>query len=318
MSWDSSRSFSASYDSLTRFITAGLFVVLVIVTLAARSLLLGCLLILIHVLGYAYSPRGYIISDGRLLVRRLIGNVSIPLSGLRDVRPAVPEDLRRCIRIFGSGGFFGYYGLYRTSKLGRCTWYVTSRDNAVILETGEKTYVLSPDDVNSFTAAIQDAAGTPDVHSVGGTSGLREPNRGKGWLGKAVGFGIGALAAALVAGSLLYSPGPPKYTLTREGLRIHDRFYPAEVKAADVDVEGIRVVDIGADAHWKPTARTNGFANAHYRAGWFRVAGGEKVRMYRADSRRLVLLPPKGEGVPVLIEVAEPENFVEEIRKAWR
>jgi hypothetical protein len=129
---------------------------------------------------------------------------------------------------------------------------------------------------------------------------------------------IGILVILLVAGALLYSPGPPKYTLTSEGLTIHDRFYPVTVRAADVDVEHIQVVDIGVDPHWRPTMRTNGFANARYRSGWFRVAGGEKVRMYRTDSRRLVLLPPKGEAAPVLIEVKQPEAFIQEVRQAWR
>ncbi len=318
MPLDSDRSFSASYDSLTKFITAGLFVVLVVVTIAAKSMLLGCLLLLIHALGYAYSPRGYNVSEGWLSVRRLIGNVRIPLSGAREVRPAVPDDLKGCIRIFGSGGFFGYYGLYRTSKLGKSSWHVTNRDNAVVLITAGKTYVLSPDDVNGFVMAVQSAAAMPADPRVDAASGSALAGRGRERVGMVVGVGIGILVALLVAASLLYSPGPPKYTLTPEELVIHDRFYPARIKAAEVDVEGIRVVDIGTDAHWKPTVRTNGFANAHYRAGWFRVAGGEKVRMYRADSRRLVLLPSNGKGEPVLIEVAEPEKFIEQVRKAWR
>ena len=46
--------------------------------------------------------------------------------------------------------------------------------------------------------------------------------------------------------------------------------------------------------------RTNGFANAHYASGWFRVASGKTVRMYRAGGTRLVLLPPKGDGAAVL------------------
>ena len=116
----------------------------------------------------------------------------------------------------------------------------------------------------------------------------------------------------------LYSPGPPKYTITSEGLTIHDRFYPVTVKAADVDVEHVKVVDIGADPHWRLTARTDGIGLEHYKAGWFRVAGGEKVRMYRTISQRLVLLPPKGQSAPVLMEAKQPEAFIQEVRQAWR
>ena len=80
----------------------------------------------------------------------------------------------------------------------------------------------------------------------------------------------------------------------------------------------MRTVDISTDPHWRPVMRTNGFANAHYRAGWFKVAGGEKVRMYRAESKQLVLFPSKGDAPPVLLEVAQPESFIQEVRSAWR
>jgi hypothetical protein len=84
-----------------------------------------------------------------------------------------------------------------------------------------------------------------------------------------------------------------------------------------VDVEHIRVIDLGVDTEWRPTERTNGFANAHYASGWFRVASGKTVRMYRAGGTRLVLLPPIGDGAAVLLEVAEPEKFVVEVRRKW-
>jgi hypothetical protein len=89
------------------------------------------------------------------------------------------------------------------------------------------------------------------------------------------------------------------------------------VNAAAVDVAHVCVVDISKDSNWQPTERTNGFANAHYRSGWFRVANGQRVRMYRAEGRRLVLLPPNGQGNAVLIEVSRPEQFVRELRQNW-
>jgi hypothetical protein len=77
------------------------------------------------------------------------------------------------------------------------------------------------------------------------------------------------------------------------------------------------VVDIARDPDWRLTARTNGFANAHYRSGWFRVASGKTVRMYRADGTRLILLPPKGEGAAVLLEATDPDQFTRDLRQQW-
>ena len=105
--------------------------------------------------------------------------------------------------------------------------------------------------------------------------------------------------------------------MTLGSLTIHDRFYPVTLNRTGVDVEHIRVVDFGVDTEWLPTRRTNGFANAHYRSGWFRVASGKTIRMYRADGTRLVLLPPKGNGAAVLLETGEAEKFVAEVRRKW-
>jgi hypothetical protein len=77
------------------------------------------------------------------------------------------------------------------------------------------------------------------------------------------------------------------------------------------------VVDFDVDREWRPTERTNGFGNAHYHSGQFRVAGGQTVCLYRADGRRLVLLPPNGDGMAVLLEAQDPDKFAAEVRRLW-
>jgi hypothetical protein len=202
---------------------------------------------------------------------------------------------------------FGYYGLFRTSKLGKSTWYVTNRGKAVVVVTGEKTALFSPDDVEGFMTAI--GAPTPAPVPAAPDGGSR--------FGTLMGAAIGIAATAVAAAAMLYSPGPPSYTLTPESLTIHDWFYPVTLNRTGVDVEHIRVIDLGVDTEWQPTERTNGFGNPRYRSGWFRVASGKIVRMYRADGTRLVLLPPKGDGAAVLLETREPEKFVVEVREKW-
>jgi hypothetical protein len=305
--------FSVSYDRTTRIVSAVVCVFLVLAAIAAHSIWIGGLLVLTLVLGYAYSPRGYTVSDQAITVTRLTGNARFPLERIREARQTTADDLRGCIRLWGSGGFFGYYGLFRTSKFGLCRWYVTNRRNTVVAIAGAKTALFSPDDVDGFLAAVGTAAPSP------GTSaepfdgpGVRIPARA--WAGIA----IAALAMAVAALAFLYSPGPPSYTLTTDALAIHDRFYPVTLKAAEVDVANIRLVDVAVDREWRPTLRVNGFANSHYRAGWFRTANGQRVRVYRARATRLVLLPPKGNGAPVLLEAREPERFVDEVRRAWQ
>ena len=310
-----SQSFSASYDLPTKIISAAVFLILAVPVVATKSVAIGALGAAVLAISYAYSPKGYEIWGRSIVVRRLIGNASVPLDEVRELRKATAEDFRGCIRLWGNGGLFGYYGLFRTAKLGKCTWYVTNRRNAVVLVTSVKTVLFSPDDTDGFVAAIQSQA--PAAGMVGGaTIGPIEPRGiGLAWIGGAV----AALLALGIAGfAFLYSPGPPKLTLTSNSLAIHDRFYPVTVGANSVDVAGVRVVDLNVDKDWKPTLKTNGFANTHYHAGWFRVANGKKVRMYRAKSEQLVLLPPKGDSAPVLIETRDPEGFVRRLKQEWR
>jgi hypothetical protein len=120
-----------------------------------HSVVVGVLAAMLLVASYAYSPRGYSISEGSIVVGRLIGNVRIPIDSIREARAATKDDFLGGIRLFGSGGLFGYYGVFLTSKLGRSTWYVTSRRNTVVVITGAKTVVFSPADVDGFLAAIR-------------------------------------------------------------------------------------------------------------------------------------------------------------------
>jgi hypothetical protein len=308
-------SFSASYDSTARIVSAVVVLLFLGIVFATGSAIAAGIEAVLLFLSYGYSPRGYTILDGALIVKRLIGDVRIPLSEIREARPAAMNDLSGCIRLFGSGGLFGWYGLFRTSKLGKCTWYVTNRNNAVVLITRAKTAVISPDDVDDFIGVIRPSLprttpSDPLLDAIG-------TYPASGLTGKLLAGAIGMVALSIAALTLFYSPGPPTCTLTPESLTIHDRFYPVTLNAAAVDVDHIRVVDFGVDTAWQPTLRTNGFANPHYRSGWFRVASGKTIRMYRAGGKRLVLLPPAGNGTPVLLETKNPEEFVREVRQEW-
>jgi hypothetical protein len=264
--------------------------------------------------GYAWSPRSYRVADGELRIRRLVGTVAVPLSTIIEARRAECDDMTGCLRLFGSGAFFGYYGLFRTSKLGKCHWYLTRRDRVVIIRTAERILLLSPDDVDGFLTAIPAGAtggGLPP------TERATSSGRGALWIGATLGIALGVAVAVLVMFAVTYAPGPPRYTLTAQSLQIEDRFYPVTVSASSVDVDGIAVVSPVAGSPWLIAARTNGFSNSHYHSGWYRTANGKKVRLYRAEGTRLVLLPPKGEGFPVLIEAADPNGFADRLRREW-
>ena len=305
--------FTASYDRLTKFMSAFLCLAFLVLIIATHSIALAILSLLIILVAYSYSPRGYILEGRSLVVQRLAGQVRIPLDEVREVRRITPDDLRGCLRLWGSGGLFGYYGLFSSSQLGRFTQYATSRKNSVLLITGTKRFVVSPDDVDAFLASIR--ASTPLVSPASAMPILDAP-RSRAF-GTILGISLGLAAIGVVVAASTYSPGPPAYTLTPSALTIHDRFYPVTLRPEAVDVTQIRLVDLATDPDWRPTRRTNGFANSHYQSGWFSVANGQKVRLYRAGGQRVVLLPPKSGGAPVLYQAADPEEFMHEVLASW-
>jgi len=119
--------FTASYDTTTKIISGVALILFLAIAIATHSVAVGCLTGAIVVGAYAWSPRGYAVSNGCIVVNRLIGSARIPLDGVRQARAATKDDFRGCLRLFGNGGLFGYYGLFQTSKLGKSTWYVTNR-----------------------------------------------------------------------------------------------------------------------------------------------------------------------------------------------
>jgi hypothetical protein len=307
--------FSCSYDSMAETVSVIVAVTLALVAILTRNVFVAGLGTTLVLLTFAWSPRGYTVEGRTLLVHRLIGSARIPLQEIRELRAGTADDFQGAIRLIGNGGLFGYYGLFQTTKLGKSTWYVTNRDRAVVIVTSAKTVVVSPDDVEGFLAAVRSAVPVP-VAATGTGAPARAVRRN--FTGILAAAAIALVVLAIAAFATLYSPGPPGYTMTPQALTIHDRFYPATLQAAGIDVAHVRVVNLDSDADWRPTARTNGFANAHYRSGHFRAANGETVRLYWADGRRLVLLPPKGRGTPVLLQTADPDRFVAEVRHQWQ
>jgi hypothetical protein len=313
------RDFQASFDVTTKVATAVACGVMVLIAALAHSVPVACVSILGALLAYAYSPQGYELSGRSIVVRRLLANVEVPLENVREARAATSDDLRGCLRLWGSGGMFGYYGLFRTSKLGKCTWYVTNRRNAVVVVTDSKTAVFSPDDVEGFLAGIRASAPVPETPGIAAQS----TGQSRSWplsiaAGVGAGMVIGGVAVAFAAFAMTYAPGPPACSLTGDTLTIQDRFYSLTLRAAAVDADRIRVVDLDEEPAWRPTARTNGFANGHYQSGHFRAANGAAIRLYRADGdRRLVLIPPRGEGDAVLLDALDPQAFAREIRARW-
>ena len=140
---------------------------LVRVSLAARPPRIGMegaiaiALLLVIFLTFSFAPRSYEINGKMLRIRTVAFSVlSYDLSQLTEARSVNGGDVFSpgTWRVFGVGGLFGYYGVFRNSTLGNFTAFVTNRGNLVLCRFRDRTLVLSPRDSDSFLRHVRSAS----------------------------------------------------------------------------------------------------------------------------------------------------------------
>ena len=88
-------------------------------------------------------PRYLIIQNGLLIITHPIGRTVIEKSQVVKLEAIERSDLRGSIRLFGSGGFFGWFGIFRNSKFGVYRIYCGQLENLYHIKTLTKSYIIS-------------------------------------------------------------------------------------------------------------------------------------------------------------------------------
>jgi hypothetical protein len=156
--------YKASLDTLCKVMTAGVFVLFIAIgqknvraVIAAHGDLTptlihgGVLLLFVATIvgSYLFSTNSYTVTDSEFIIHRPISNRVIKIADIAEIRTTDSTDFTGTIRTFGVGGLFGYYGKYYSSKIGSMTWYVTQKQNKILVRTqqGDKI-IISPDDIS--------------------------------------------------------------------------------------------------------------------------------------------------------------------------
>lgn len=157
--------YKASMDLLTKWLTFGVGTLLIFTGFLPYftsndfpifQYFIPFAFILLLAITYGYSPKGYSIQDGQLVILRPFKAKNYSLEDIQSVTSVDRDNLKGSLRIFGVGGLFGYYGLFRNSTYGNMIWYATRRDQFVVIERSNgKTIVITPDDPESFVSAYQ-------------------------------------------------------------------------------------------------------------------------------------------------------------------
>jgi hypothetical protein len=107
------------------------------------AVLVGCALTAI---------RGYEITPDAIVIKRLIWKTRLPRDGLTGVRPAKIQWPHW--RLFGNGGAFAFSGWFTSSGIGTYHGFFTDPSRTVLLEYGDKRYVISPDEPDRFVEEV--------------------------------------------------------------------------------------------------------------------------------------------------------------------
>lgn len=101
-------------------------------------------------------PRRFVINDHALHIRCVLDITEIPLSEIAGVRTVEKREMRGLFPIFGSAGFFGYYGHFFDLKgMRQVQIYASSWDDFVEITTiYEDVYYVSCSDREAFIADL--------------------------------------------------------------------------------------------------------------------------------------------------------------------
>lgn len=138
-----------------------LFAFLVLILLVRQIVPIVTLLvlpvILAPALSYAGAPIGYRLTERELTIdRKTLWSVRVPLSQIAACHPLPATALHGAIRVYGTGGLFGWAGRYRSPELGTFTMHATNLDRLVLIRRRRrKPVVISPADTTAFIRGLQ-------------------------------------------------------------------------------------------------------------------------------------------------------------------
>jgi hypothetical protein len=101
---------------------------------------------------------GFTVDSVGLVIHRLGPNVCIRYDEIAGIERIGARQVGLGIRTFGSGGFFGFFGLFYSRQLGRFRGYMTNRRDLVLitLRNGAKL-VVSPHPGDFFVECAERA-----------------------------------------------------------------------------------------------------------------------------------------------------------------
>jgi hypothetical protein len=104
-----------------------------------------------------FAPLRFEVTPEAVVVKRLRRDVVIPRGEIREIRRLEAGRTGFTWRLCGSGGFFGWFGLFYNRGLGDFWAYAGNQDDLVVLTLADGTrIVMSPSPPDAFVNAVRE------------------------------------------------------------------------------------------------------------------------------------------------------------------
>lgn len=101
------------------------------------------LIILITAILSIFTPLGLTVDDEYIVINKLLGRKIIRKEDIVAITSIDASIVRRSGRLAGSFGGFGYWGIYRSRKIGSFSLYATNMERLALIETTKKKYIIN-------------------------------------------------------------------------------------------------------------------------------------------------------------------------------
>lgn len=104
----------------------------------------------IIIFGALFLPLKVSIAHNEICINRMISNVLIKNSDVKEIRTTTKSDTQNAIRTFGSGGLWGFLGKFNSPSLGDYNMYVTNTSKMITIKTKTDVFIISCDNPNEI------------------------------------------------------------------------------------------------------------------------------------------------------------------------
>jgi Bacterial PH domain len=108
-------------------------------------------IIIALVLPHLIHPVSYTISPDGITINKILFSSSISIGDITEIKKVNYSDLFITIRLFGSGGLWGYFGIFYSTVYGKLNMQASNMQEMILISTTEnKKYIISPENQQEF------------------------------------------------------------------------------------------------------------------------------------------------------------------------